>query len=103
MAKLALKEIAARISAHLQRIEKNPRTNPVRNRMHKFYQSWAYQGSKYVRVVYVSYQGASSLTREEAEAYLAWLDARHVGTHYDYQRKRGDADAAAQAVATDVQ
>lgn len=81
-----LQEIASRISAHLRRFESSPETNPT-DRVYKtrpFYCSGAYcpPRGRRIRVTYVSYQGASQLTREEAERYLAWLDAGNVGKHH---------------------
>lgn len=82
-----LKEIAARIAAHLKRLEADPKANAVhpKTNMPPFYHAHAYQGGRYVRVSYISFQYTYSLTREEAEAYLAWLDESpdHVGKHRD--------------------
>lgn len=35
-----------------------------------------------VWVIYVTYQGGSYLSIEDAEKYLAWLDAGNVGHHF---------------------
>ena len=79
---LKLKDIAARISAHLRRLEANKDTNPVSSGgTSKFYQAGACQGSKYVRIKYVSYQYTWSLERAEAERYLAALDSGFTGRH----------------------
>lgn len=85
---LKLKDIAARISAHLRRLEANKDTNPViHGGSHKFFHPGAWQGSKYVRVSYVTYQGAVSLTRAGAERYLAALDAGFCKTHYELPKE----------------
>jgi len=41
-----------------------------------------YSGGSKLGVRYISYQSQTFLTRSEAEAYLAWLDAGNVGRHY---------------------
>ena len=43
----------------------------------------SYRGGSRVMVKYVAYQYQSSLTRDEAERYLAWLNAGNVGRHYE--------------------
>lgn len=90
---LKLKEIAARINAHLKRFEADREINkpgpPVNGhqQLHPYYHANAgYHGGRYVRVLYISFQGSSTLTRDEAVAYLAWLDAGNVGTHFKQQR-----------------
>ena len=83
-----LTDLAAAISAHLKRIEASPKLNRAKwgpdRRM--LYGAVACQGGRFVRVVYIGYHGATSLTRDEAAAYLAWLDAGGLGTHYHQQR-----------------
>lgn len=83
-AKPKLSELAARISAHLKRIEYDPKVNVARNRegCRPYFGSRTWSGSRYVYVCYVSYQGGSRLTRDEAEKYLAWLDSGKVGKHW---------------------
>jgi hypothetical protein len=78
---MRLKEIAEKINAYLHKFEKDPKMSgpPGRSR---FWGSMAYQAGRYVMIVYVSYQGASSLTREEAEKYLEFLDGGGKGKHY---------------------
>ena len=72
---MTLTEIAARINAHLARLERDARINV--NGM--YYRPSAYRLGPRVHVRYISYQGAQLLTRAEATAYLAWLDAGNVG------------------------
>lgn len=70
-----LSEIAAKISAHLNRIEES----------HKelgWYCARSYVRGRYVAVMYKSYQGASNLTKDEAIAYLDWLDAGNDTAHH---------------------
>lgn len=97
--KIPLKDTAEKICVHLKRIEADPELNPyfemrgnkwVRtdnsdNRMkgHRFYNgAYASASGPRIFVTYVGYQGQSSITREEAEKYLAWLDAGNVGNHF---------------------
>lgn len=76
------KEIAERISSYLRQFNADPSVN------HKgaYYNPGAWVGGNRVMVMYVSFQGTSSLTRDEALAYLAWLDDGGVGRHYEAQR-----------------
>lgn len=82
-----LRDIAAKIGAHLKRFEadklgvnKDDRGDGTGCR--PYYIAGAGVAGRYVWVRYVSYQGAQHLTREEALAYLAWLDAGNVGRHF---------------------
>ena len=85
---MKLDEIANRIAAHLARFEKDKTINkPFGTGVKPYYFASAYRGGRYVCVRYVAYQLTSSLTREEALAYLAWLDAGNVGTHRDVRRE----------------
>lgn len=88
---MKLAEIAERINAHLKRFEKDPKTNPLdpKYKTRPFYvaSASAPKGARTVAVLYVCYQGASKLDREDALAYLAWLDAGNVGRHYEQQRE----------------
>lgn len=97
---MKLTEIAERIDAHLRRMERDPAIN-IRRDYNKstwrwevsesgiatYYGANARRSGSRVRVVYVSYQGASTLKRDEAAAYLAWLDAGNNGTHYEQQSR----------------
>ena len=47
------------------------------------YKAYAWRAGNRVKVRYKSFWNPSSLTRVEAEAYLAWLDAGNNGTHFD--------------------
>ena len=81
---MKLTEIANRIAAHLARFEKDKTINkPFGTGVRPYYFTNAYRGGRYVCVRYVAYQLTSSLTREEALAYLAWLDAGNVGKHWE--------------------
>jgi hypothetical protein len=83
---LKLADIASRISAHLKRFENDPVINAERlnggMRTTPYYHAGAYSAGRYVCVGYISYQGTRTLTKDEAIAYLAWLDAGNVGEHF---------------------
>lgn len=82
---MKLEEIAERINAYLVRFEKDPKLNkrdPSRANTTPFYNAHAFRAGRYVRIMYVSYQGIGSITKQEAEQYLAWLGAGNVGKHY---------------------
>lgn len=81
-----LREIAARISAHLKRFEADKTINAVdpsrKMAIPPYHQAGAVASGRWVYVRYVSFQGNANLSRSDAERYLAWLDAGNVGTHY---------------------
>ena len=89
-----LAEIATRIHAHLKRFEADPKINRYKDAdrhqrgLHPFYWSGAYVGGSRVGVRYISYQGATCLTKQEALGYLAWLDAGNVGKHNDMKGRK---------------
>lgn len=82
----SMKQIAGRIDAHLRRIEADPKLNkrlwPGKD-FRLLFMSGCCAGGSRISVCYVSYQGRSSLTRDEATRYLAWLDAGNVGRHQE--------------------
>lgn len=88
---MKLSEIASRIDIHLRRFERDPNIN-VRPK-HKEYRTLPYYGARAfysgsrVFVCYVSYQGDTSLTKAEAQRYLAWLDAGNIGKHFGLEVK----------------
>lgn len=98
------REVAEKINEHLRRFERDPQIN-IRRKYDRETRAWvvvepkdpsglglyfnagAYPtGNGRVGVVYICYQGASTLPLAEAEVYLAWLDAGEIGRHYDQQR-----------------
>jgi len=93
---VTLTEIAARISDYLKRFERDLKINVKINGLRRYYRATAYRGGAYVRVRYISYQGAQSLTRAEATAYLAWLDAGNAGTVAFWNDREQVATEAAQ-------
>lgn len=86
---MKLKDTAARISDHLARFEASPiinvRTGGPMGRS-RFYHARAWVAGNRVAVCYVSYQGWQTMDRARAEQYLRWLDAGHVGRHWDADR-----------------
>ena len=81
---MKMKELGDRIEAHLKRFESDPAINVVNleSRSRDYYYAYTVSGRKYIRIRYILYHPEYTLTREEAEAYLAWLDAGNVGQHY---------------------
>lgn len=98
--------IVAKIDAHLKRIEHDQKLNPPDPvyKVRRFYGANAWlENYNSVRLVYVSYQGHSNLTRDDAARYLVWLDAGNVGTHHTLEhRAKREADSAAAPVVTET-
>lgn len=90
--KVKFQEIAARINVHLKRFESDPAINQGEGGQPYFNASAGYFGGRYMYVIYVSYQGRSTLSRADALAYLAWLDAGNVGKHFKQQRESARTD-----------
>lgn len=89
-------DLAKKINAHLQRFERDPKINPGKRYddakkkwvadpmgVHDYYCAGASGNRHRVWVRYITYQGGSYLSIEDAQKYLAWLDAGHVGRHYE--------------------
>ena len=77
---MKLKEIAAEITKYLKSFEAE---NNDKTFASMYYNSFATNAGRYVQIIYVSYQGYSSLTKQEALEYLEWLREGNVGRHYD--------------------
>lgn len=77
-------DYAVRIRAHLERFERDPKVNAVNKatNLHPYYHANAWSNGRRVCVRYVVFQHESSLTKEEAAAYLARLDAGEVVKHF---------------------
>lgn len=76
-------EIGKRIDVHLKRFEADTVINQRDyGRLKPYYMAGAAGDRHRVFVRYVSYQGVTHLSVEDAERYLAWLDAGNVGRHY---------------------
>ena len=87
---LCLKDIAARIDAHLKRFEADPAINVKRERrlggLRPYWNPGAGVCGRYVGVTYIRFQGTRCLPKTDALRYLAWLDAGGVGRHYEALR-----------------
>lgn len=86
-----LTETAKAIDAHLERFARTPEIatrkmtdgKGVERVVSLFWNPICYRGGPRAKIRYVSYQYESSLTKAEAERYLAWLNAGNVGRHYE--------------------
>lgn len=79
------REIAIEIDLHLKRMQADPNINtmmPRNNVYPKFHGARAYADGGWVKIMYVSFQGWNALRKKDAEKYLGWLNAGHVGKHY---------------------
>lgn len=85
--KLKLDEVAALIRIHLKRFERDPKINVVNpnTKLHPYYFTNAQRVGARIAVIYVTFQGDTKLTRDEATTYLEWLDDGNIGTHYTMQ------------------
>jgi hypothetical protein len=85
--KESCRQIAEKINKYLQKFEEDPLINKTdKYRTHPFYYAQAY-GTTRVNICYVSYQGISKLTKEEALIYLRWLEKGNIGRHYEALKK----------------
>jgi hypothetical protein len=84
----SLKELAARINSHLERYEADASSNVIdpKYKTQRFYHAYAGVSGRYVRVTYISYQGSTHITKDEAMRYLEKLDAGFVGRHFEALR-----------------
>jgi hypothetical protein len=84
MKQLTCREIAARIDAHLKRFEADPKINTLRDEIAATYCDSSVDGNN--RNVRIRYRNTSSrmysISKSQALAYLAWLDAGNVGKHW---------------------
>jgi hypothetical protein len=89
------RDLGEKINVHLQRFQRDPKINPSKrydnttktwvsdeHGIREYFGAKAFSDRRRVRIVYVSYHGASFLSIEDAKKYLAWLDAGNVGSHY---------------------
>ena len=84
------KEIMERIHKHLKRMEEDLTINTLAAyrgmKTSRFFGAAAGMSGRWPYLQYVSYQGAFTITKEQAIAYLAWLDAGNSGTHWEAER-----------------
>lgn len=92
---MKLAAIATRIKAHLSRMEADRARNlnlvPAtkrhpEQRLSHFYGPNCWSAGSRLRIMYIAYQGAGTMTRAEGLAYLAWLDAGNYGKHHEALR-----------------
>lgn len=89
---MKLDEIASRIKNHLVRLAEDKEWNRTTHGSSIIWYAGVCRAGRFVMVRYVSYQDDNHITKQEAEAYLAWLDAGNKGRHWDQQREaRGGA------------
>lgn len=82
--KLKIAEIGERINVHLKRMEVNHAINvEIHGGSRRYYHPNATGNGRYVSVRYVTYQGSHTLVKDQAIAYLAWLDAGNSGTAFE--------------------
>lgn len=96
---MKLREIAPQILEHLKRMEADPKINVQSGerstKLPPFWDSNAVYSGRYVYVTYVRYENISCLTKEQAEKYLAWLDAGNNGKHWEALAKADGTKGAA--------
>lgn len=108
MSQLSLTEIADRINKHLKRFEadRGGVNKPSPQGLGEYYNAGAHRAGPVVSIVYISYQGRTTLTRDEALAYLDWLEAGNAGRHSDAvsaYRERAQAEQRARDAAAKVE
>jgi hypothetical protein len=92
-------DLGEKINAHLKRFERDPKINagkryddkkktwvPDKHGVYDYYGARAVGNRHRVWVIYVTYQGGRYLSIEDAQKYLAWLDAGNVGRYYEVLR-----------------
>jgi hypothetical protein len=98
---MKLQETAARINVHLKRLEADGRWNRhtwtdrhgTQRTQHRLYNASAgYHGGSRITLIYVSYQGQIHISKAEALAYLAWLDAGGRGSHFEQQSEQQEEE-----------
>lgn len=89
--KLKLATVAKRIQAHLLKLEADEEWNASADASSitsRLYHPRAMRGQRSaIKIIWRSFQGGISYPREEAVAYLEWLDAGNKGTVYDYRQE----------------
>lgn len=90
--KPSLRELADRIDVHLKRFEAD-RNDINRSEdgtswgLRPFYYASASPIGRYVSIHYVTYQGNTCISRDDAIRYLAKLDSGFAGRHWEALRK----------------
>lgn len=92
MPEVKLKDLAERIAAHLKRFEADPLLSRRKDKKTaRFWSTSCVVNGRFVSVSYISYQGSSNMSKAEAQAYLAKLDAGYVGRHFEALREQSAA------------
>jgi len=86
---LTVQAIAERINAHLKRFEADPEINQthIPSKTKRFWNAGAWSSGRWIHVRYISYQGNSTLTREEGLMYMRALDAGRLSKHFEILRE----------------
>jgi hypothetical protein len=86
--RMKLQALADAINAYLKRFAADPTLSKEPGRSHsRFWNAQAYYpGGAKIRVIYVSYQGNSTLSKDQAERYLKRLQEGFVGRHFEALR-----------------
>jgi hypothetical protein len=80
---MKLAEIAKAIYGHLKRFESDPVINKEgEHGLTPYYCPNCWAAGSRIGVKYVSFQGGSTITKNEALAYLVWLNSGNVGKHW---------------------
>lgn len=85
---MKLNDIALRLTAHLKRIEADPALNPPKDGVRDYFGACARCAGSRLMVTYSLTFAEHRLTKAEALAYLAWLDAGNVGKHWQMQKEQ---------------
>lgn len=90
---MSIIELAKLITRHLNRFEKDPEINAVHEKSKRspYYEARAYKAGCKLGIVYISYQGRSTLSKADGELYLAWLNAGNVGKHFAWQETKNQS------------
>lgn len=87
MSDLKLTDLAKRIGEHLRRFESDPvLSRRADGKSARFWGAACWVSGRYIGITYISYQGSSHLSKVDALAYLAKLDAGYVGRHFEALR-----------------
>lgn len=95
---MTLRQIADRLWEHLQRMERaddERRAESMRLKVRHastYWNSSAIIAGRFIDVRYISYQQEDRLTKDDALAYLAWLDAGNSGQYNQFTHQKGKAN-----------
>ena len=81
-----LADIAEKLDTHLRRLEFDSEWNIVPGGRRRLWNTGACSSGNRIFCTYVAYQGGCSLTKKQALAYLAKLNAGFKGRHFEALR-----------------